>query len=63
MVKRYQLDAVEAEMLQAEVDKDAMPTCVVAEAGELNRCAAGRTSWYEDHTRGPALQPRSVCLP
>lgn len=37
MLKRYQLDLLEAEMLQAEVDKEAMPTCVVAEAGELNR--------------------------
>lgn len=44
MVKRYQLDVVEAEMLQAEVDKDAMPTCVVAEAGELNRYASRYSS-------------------
>ena len=37
LTKRYGCDTAEADILQAAVDRDAMPTTVVAEAGELNR--------------------------
>ena len=35
--KQYTLPCLEAEILQATVDKDMFPTFLLAEAGELNR--------------------------
>lgn len=35
--KRYTVPCLEAEILQATVDKDMFPTYLLAEAGELNR--------------------------
>ncbi|KIY94161.1 hypothetical protein MNEG_13803 [Monoraphidium neglectum] len=37
LTKRYRLDALEADILHASVDKDAFPTSAVAEAAELNK--------------------------
>lgn len=37
LIKRYRVDCMDAEILQANVDRDAFPTCVVAQASELNR--------------------------
>jgi hypothetical protein len=37
LVKRYRLDTLDAEILQATVERSILGTCVVAEAGELNK--------------------------
>lgn len=42
--KRYTVPCLEAEILQATVDKDNFPTFLLAEAGELNRCRHLRVS-------------------
>ena len=36
--KRYTVPCLEAEILQATVDKDTFPIYLLAEAGELTRC-------------------------
>ena len=36
--KRYTLNCLESEIMQASVDKDSLPTYLLAEASELSRC-------------------------
>jgi hypothetical protein len=37
MHKSYKIPSMEAEILQATVDKEAFPTCVIAESGAMNK--------------------------
>ena len=37
--KRYTLNCLESEIMQASVDKDSLPTYLLAEASELSRWA------------------------
>jgi hypothetical protein len=46
LVKRYAVDALDADILHAAVDRDACPTVVVAEAGELNKCACSKKVFF-----------------
>lgn len=38
--KQYQVPCMDARILQATLERDAFPTCVIAAASELNRCCS-----------------------
>lgn len=56
LTKRFKIDTMESEILQANVDKGAYPTTVVAETGELSRLAWRRLLSLQ-HLRARPCRP------